>query len=68
MLRSIRTQSEFCRQTARAAPGGERVSGFLGLQDKRGFLRMSLHEEGIVVDVGEYELLWSLAVSRFNPT
>ena len=29
---------------------------------------MSLHEEGIVVDVGEYELLWSLVVSRFNPT
>lgn len=50
LLRSMRTQSEFWRQRARAVPIGERglVSVGMGRGGERERLRMSLHEDGIV--------------------
>jgi hypothetical protein len=45
LLRSINTQSEFCRQVAKAAPD-MLVSGY-SCREKLGLLRMSLQEDGI---------------------
>ncbi len=55
MLRARRTQSEARRQSARAAPGGEVVS-WLRMRKSGGWkgggdIRMSLHEEGMMMGV-----------------
>ncbi len=77
MLREMRTQSEFWRHSARAAParrsGVGQLRGFFGFGREGEWgagegIRMSLHDEGMMVDGDEVEVRCSLVMLESNWT